>query len=107
MVFDKKLSDVNFHFTKNTKNQASKPQIKIVIVDKDVLYKITENIMPDFFLNLLEPFDIESYKLRYENEVGFISLDNIENSELGTMIKTALIENLSDIAKINPKGNKL
>lgn len=107
LVFDEKLSDVNFHFTKNTKNQASKPQIKIVIIDKDVLYKIAEKTLPDFFLNLLESFDIESYKLRYENEVGFISFDNIEDSELGTLIKTTLIENLSDIAKINPKGNKL
>ncbi|MBC7754215.1 MAG: hypothetical protein H7Z71_08265, partial [Moraxellaceae bacterium] len=58
-------------------------------------------------MNLLEPFDMEGYKKKYENEVGFISLDNVEDSELGKMVVKEFAKNFSDISILNPKGNKL
>lgn len=105
--FNAELSDVNFHFTKNTKNHKSKPQIKIVIIDKDILAKIIEQTFPNLFMNFIEPFDMGTFRTKYDDEVGFISFDNIENTKLGLIIKEMFINGFSDISKLKSKGTKL
>lgn len=106
-VFDNMLDDVNLHLTKNTANQKNKPQIKIIIIDKKVLSQIAEDILPSFFLSVLEPFDMKSYRAKHNDEVGFVSMAQIENSDLETIIMSRISETFSDITKIRSSGRKL
>ncbi|TRW23612.1 hypothetical protein FMM05_13200 [Flavobacterium zepuense] len=107
LVFDNLLEDVNFHLTKNTANHNDKPQIKIVIINKEVLYQMAEDILPSFFTNILERFDMKSYREKHNDEVGFISTTEIENSDLEAVFKNAISEAFSDISKIKSAGKKL
>lgn len=107
LVFDENLKDLNFHLTKNTRNPQDKPQIKIVIIEKKVFNQIAENTLPFFITNFFERFDMKSYREKHQNEVGFISTVDIDNSDLGIIIKNALFENLTDISKIKANGKKL
>lgn len=107
LVFDSLLADVNLHLTKNTANHDDKPQIKIVIIDKKVLSEMAEDILPPLFKNVLERFDMKSYREKHNDEVGFISLTEIENSHLETIVKKAIFEAFSDISKIKSNGRKL
>lgn len=107
VAFNENSNDVNLHITRNvsqkekTHLEEENPQLRIVVIDK----KLLENVFPEISLNfinsILEPISIEDLKEKYNNEVGFISFDNLEKFEGYSL--SNLFEKFKEIIQIKRK----
>lgn len=99
--FDKRSSDVNFHVTNNHSNPNDKPQIKIVVIDKNHLEKIAQSFPMILYNLILSPFDFND--LQEKDEFNFIPFNDLESPELSSDVLQDLIDRFKDISRIRKK----
>lgn len=103
--FSDKSPDINFHITKEV--EESKPKITIVCMDKQLLKEWVEGIMPELlssFLNkILQPLDIVKFKNRYDDNLCFISFENLKTSNEYLLTEQKLIDSFKEISKFKNK----
>ena len=102
--FDGRSPDFNFHVTKNVIDTNNKPQIKIIEINK----KLLENTIPFFTLSLLnfilQEFNIDEMKNKFDYKLGFISFDNLLQNNIKSTIEKELIDSFKDISRIKKKS---
>lgn len=95
---------INLHVTKNSDDFKNKPQIGIVSINKDDFERF-ENLITKKLLHLiLKPFDIEDFKKRNRNRVGFLPFEKIQQSNTGKMIEEKLKDIIKPISKLQRKS---
>lgn len=97
--FDDRSPDINFHVTKNSVDPKDKPQIKIVIIDKQLLEEDTPPLTLAMLNKMLKPLNMEELKAKYDYDLGFISFDSLQNSEASSLTKQRLIDSFKDISR--------
>lgn len=87
IAFNEKSKDINLHITRNvSKNEKTdfeeeNPQLRIVVIEKKLFMDKIFDLFLDFITSILQPISINDLKKKYNNEVGFISFDNLEKIE--------------------------
>ncbi len=103
IVFDDKKPDINFHVTKNTSSSTDKPQIKIILINKELLAEVAPSFTIALLNKILRPIDIDELKKRYDYELGYIPFDKIEQPDSYILIERKLIDSFKDISRIRKK----
>lgn len=88
--FDQSSPDANIHLTKNHSDPKDKPKIKLIIIDKKVLEEITPSLFTSILNYILRPLEMRQIQKEMKGEIGFISFDKRQNSEI--KIESKLIE---------------
>lgn len=101
--FDERSTDINFHVTKNTTDPKDKPQIKIVIIDKQTFEEVTPSLALSMLNKILKPLDMKKLKAKYNYDLGFISFDSLQNSEASFLTEQCLIDGFKDISRLKRK----
>lgn len=102
IVYDIKNPNLNFHITKNIDNSSKKPQIKIVIIDKNIINKILITSLFSILKQILIPIDISNLKSKYR-DIGYISFNTLEQKEMYSLTEKKLIDSFKDITNIKRK----
>lgn len=102
--FDDRIPDINFHVTKNAFDPNDKPHIKIVVIDKQHFQESFQYLILSLFQKVLEPFDINELKSKYEYELGFISFDKLQNNGSNALTEQHLIDCFKDISRLRRKS---
>ena len=106
LVFDEKLEDMNLHLTRNVGGK-SKPQIKILVVNKKMLLENVEVFSSNILNTVLEPFDMQEFAERNNLTVGFLSFNEMESSEAGNTIVEEQKRTLQPHSKVRSKRLKI
>jgi hypothetical protein len=101
--FNDNNPDINFHVTKNADNPNDKPQIRIVCIDKLLLEVYVSSFSLALLNKVLQPINIEELKTKYDNDIGFISFDNLELSDTNSLLKHKLIDSFKNNMEIKRK----
>ena len=101
--FDERSPDINFHVTKNATNPKDKPQIKIIVIDKQILEEVAPSLTLSMLNKILEPLDMKELKAKYDYDLGFISFDRLQNSEASSLTEQRLIDSFKDISRFRRK----
>lgn len=106
LVFDEKLEDINLHLTRNVPEK-SKPQIKIVVANKQMLLANAEGFLHNLMNTLLEPFDMKEFAEKNNLTVGFLSFKEMESSGLSNLIVDEFKIALKPYSKVRSKRLKI
>lgn len=101
--FDSRSPDINLHITKNTTDQTNKPKITIVTIDKKLLEQDNNSLAINLMNKVLQPIDINHYIRKYDNKIGYISFENLQNSSLASITEQGLIDSFKDTYEIKRK----
>ena len=101
--FDERSPDINLHITKNTADPTNKPKITIVTIDKTLLKQDINSLALKLLNKILQPFDINEYKSKYDYNLGFISFENLQNTNSVSITEQGLIDSFKDISEIKNK----
>lgn len=101
VVFDENERDVNFHVTKNTSDNLTKPQIKIFRIDRIFFNSDIEWAVFLLLNKFLVFVDIEELLNQSRDKLYFLPFDDLSGSE---KIETKLIGDINTISKY--KRNK-
>jgi hypothetical protein len=101
--FDDRSPDINLHITKNTAAPSNKPKITIVTIDKTLLEQDINSLALKLLNKVLQPFDINEHKNKYDYNLGFVSFENIQNSSSASITEQGLIDSFKDISQIKSK----
>jgi len=104
IVFDENKSDINFHITKNGTDPLNKPQIKLLVINRQSLIDNALNLATSLFSKILKPIDVESLKAISEDEIGFVSFEKLRDSESFSIIEKKLIDSYTVISKVRQKN---
>lgn len=101
--FDERSPDINFHVTKNATYLKDKPQIKIVVIDKQLLEDVAPSLTLLMLNKILKPLVMKELKAKYDYKLGFISFDSLQNSQVSFVTEQLLIESFKDISRFKRK----
>lgn len=94
---------VNFHVTNNKGDQANKPKITIVEIEKATLAQVSESLIKKMLGSMYKPFDFRQFTLDNRNKVGFISFTSIQESEYGKQMEEGIKNALLPITTFSRK----
>ncbi len=97
--FDERSADINFHVSKNMPNVKEKPQIKIFVINKELLKDDIPFLSISILKKYLKPLDLEEIKSKYGEDLYFISYNDSEDSDLSMLVKNNFTDNFKDILK--------
>ena len=106
LVFDEKLEDINLHLTRNV-NGESKPQVKILVANKQMLLENVELFLGNLLNTVLEAFDMKKFAEKNNLTVGFLSFNEMESSGLSNSIVDEFKLALKPHSKVRNKRLKI
>lgn len=103
IAFNLRSKDINLHLTKNTVDPKNKPKITIVTIDKTVLYQDIDFLVSKLLNKVLILIDIKEYINNHDNNLGFISFENLLDSDSFSVIEQELTDRFKYSLKIKKK----
>jgi len=82
LVYNEKYDDINLHLTRNVSDQNNKPHIKIFKIKRQLFLNNIEAFVENLIYTCLKPIDMAEFGKDNDYEVGFISFDDLNNSDL-------------------------
>lgn len=94
--------DINFHVTREI-NVPDKPQIKVVLIDKELLKQLETPIGISFFSAMIEPLPLKPYHLN-SNKSAYVPFDALNYKPVQKKFETHFKKAFHSVARV--KGKK-